>query len=94
MAATSEVSVSWVLEGDLDIFSLQQQASRIKALLEPGKGLIVDLSSMGDMDPSGLQLLLSLQKTLTAGGHSFLITGASDSLRERLLGLGVKDLSL
>ena len=85
--------VSWAVEGDLDIFSLQDQSAWIKALLEPGRDLTVDLSQIGDLDPSGLQLLLSLRASFAARHQAFLVSGVSETLGQRLLALGVKDLT-
>lgn len=92
MATQPGTPVSWAVEGDLDIFSLQDQTSQIKALLDPKKGLTIDLGRLGDLDPSGLQLLLSLRSSLTARNQPFQIIGVPDKLRERMLDLGVRDL--
>lgn len=79
---------TWAVEGDLDIFSLQDQTAKVKPLVASSGGLTVNLSGLGDIDPSGLQLLLSIKASLQAKGKAFLVIGLPEPLRERMLALG------
>jgi ABC-type transporter Mla MlaB component len=67
------------------------QAGRVQVLLDPARGLAIDLSRLGDLDPAGLQLLLSLRISCSARNQPFQVTGLAAELGDRLLALGVKD---
>lgn len=79
------------LEGDLDIFSIQQQWGRLLPLLEAqGDTATLDLAAVGDLDLSGLQLLGALERDLKARGVRLVIQGVQGDWRTRfsLLGAG------
>lgn len=77
------------LEGDLDIFSIQQQWGRLLPLLEAQDGTAaLDLAAVGDMDLSGLQLLAALERDLKAKGVRLVILGAQADWQARFGALG------
>ena len=59
------------LEGDLDVFSIHQQWEKVQPLLTIENGSTeVNLSSVGDLDLSGLQLLCALDRDLSPRASS------------------------
>jgi ABC-type transporter Mla MlaB component len=78
------------LEGDLDVFSIQSQWEKVQPLLTIENGSAeVDLSSVGDLDLSGLQLLCALERDLKTKGVQFTVVGAKEEWKARFAPLGV-----
>lgn len=80
------------IEGELSIYraaelaqALQAWAAALPASVLPS----LDLSAVTEMDSAGLQLLLSLRKTLQAQGQELCIAQASEAVREVLAMTGV-----
>jgi anti-anti-sigma regulatory factor len=81
------------LEGDLDVFSIQQQWEKVQPLLATVSGSVeVDLASAGDLDLSGLQLLCALDRDLQAKGVQLRVVGARPEWAERFTPLGLSRL--
>lgn len=81
------------LEGDLDVFSIHLQWEKAQALLATlNSSAEVDLSSVGDLDLSGLQLLCALDRDLRARGIAFKVVGAKNEWKARFAPLGVAQL--
>jgi anti-anti-sigma regulatory factor len=81
------------VEGDLDIFSIHQQWEKALPLLTTGNGSTeVDLSSVGDLDLSGLQLLGALDRDLRAKGLPLSVVGAKEEWKARFAALGLAHL--
>jgi ABC-type transporter Mla MlaB component len=81
------------LEGDLDVFSIHQQWEKTQPLLTTETGSTeVDLSSVGDLDLSGLQLLCALDRDLRAKGVQFSVVGAKEEWKARFAPMGVAPL--
>jgi ABC-type transporter Mla MlaB component len=81
------------LEGDLDVFSIHLQWEKAQPLLTTANGSAeVDLSSVGDLDLSGLQLLCALDRDLRAKGLSFAVVGAKEEWKVRFAPLGMTHL--
>jgi anti-anti-sigma regulatory factor len=79
-----------VLQGDLDVFSIQAQWEDLQAHLASHQGpFVLDLSSVGDLDLSGLQLLLTLERHLASRGDRLSLSGAKPEWRERFRPLGL-----
>jgi len=79
-----------VFEGDLDIFSIHQQWELALPLLTTGNGSTeVDLSSVGDLDLSGLQLLGALDRDFRSKGIPFSVVGAKAEWVTRFAALGL-----
>lgn len=77
------------LEGDLDIFSIHQQWEQVQPLLNaPGGTACLDLSAIGDLDLSGLQLLCALDRDLQAKGIRLALLGVQKDWRPRFGPLG------
>lgn len=77
------------LTGDLDIFSIQAQATALReALAGPGPHLL-DLSGIGDVDLSGVQVLLAAAQGRTP--ESLRFQGLSAPLVDRFKELGLQD---
>ena len=81
------------LEGDLDVFSIQLQWEKVQPLLTTENGsATVDLSSVGDLDLSGIQLLCALERDLKSKGVQFTVVGAKEEWQARFAPLGVAHL--
>jgi len=81
------------VDGDLDIFSIHQQWEKALPLLTTGNGSTeVDLSSVGDLDLSGLQLLGALDRDLRAKGLPLSVVGAKEEWKTRFAALGLAHL--
>ncbi|MDR3682849.1 MAG: STAS domain-containing protein [Geothrix sp.] len=81
------------LEGDLDVFSIHQQWEKAQPLLTTENGSAeVDLSSVGDLDLSGLQLLCALDRDLKAKGIQFTVVGAKEEWKARFAPMGMAHL--
>ncbi len=81
------------LEGDLDVFSIQQQWEKAQPLLTTANGKAeLDLSSVGDLDLSGLQLLWALDRDLRSRGVLFTVVGAKEEWQARFAPLGLAHL--
>lgn len=77
------------LTGDLDIFSIQAQTAALRtALAGPGPHLL-DLSGVGDLDLSGVQVLVAAAQGRAPG--ALRIQGLSTPLVERFKELGLQD---
>ncbi len=81
------------LQGDLDVFSIQAQWEGLQTHLHAHEGtLSLDLSSIGDLDLSGLQLLLVLDHHLAARGSRLLLSGVKPEWIDRFSPLGLAPL--
>ncbi len=78
------------MQGDLDVFSVQAQWEAIRAaLVSSGDPVVLDLSAAGDIDLSGLQLLLVLERHLASRGIRLSVTGAKTEWVNRFRPLGL-----
>jgi anti-anti-sigma regulatory factor len=78
------------LEGDLDVFSIHLQWEKAQPLLTtPSGSAEVDLTAVGDLDLSGLQLLCTLDRDLRAKGVQLRVVGAKDEWKQRFAPLGL-----
>lgn len=81
------------LQGDLDVFSIHDQREALQAQL--GKAgtkaapVLLDLSGIGDVDLSGIQLLLALKYDLEAGGTLLKLAGLKPDWVSRFQPLGL-----
>lgn len=78
------------LEGDLDLFSIHAQWEQTLPLVVAEGGTVeLDLSGIGDLDLSGVQLLSALDRDCQAKGGRLNLTGAQAAWTPRfdLLGL-------
>jgi len=81
------------LEGDLDVFSIHSQWEKAQPLLTiTGDSAEVDLSSVGDLDLSGLQLLCALDRDLRAKGVQLKLVGVKEAWATRFSALGLDQL--
>jgi anti-sigma B factor antagonist len=62
------------------------------ALLAEGGDLQLDLSSVSDFDSSGVQLLLSLQRTLVERGDALQLVAVSPAVQDGLTLFGLSEL--
>jgi anti-anti-sigma regulatory factor len=80
------------LEGDLDVFSIHQQWERMQPLFSAEDGpAAIDLSGVGDLDMSGVQLLAALGRDLRARGIQLTVLGGKSEWRTRFTALGLAD---
>ena len=81
------------LEGDLDVFAIHQQWEKVQPLLTIENGSAeLNLSSVGDLDLSGLQLLCALDRDLKSKGVQFSVVGAKEEWKARFAPMGVDQL--
>ncbi|HEX9082792.1 MAG TPA: STAS domain-containing protein [Holophagaceae bacterium] len=79
-----------VLQGDLDLFSIQSQWESLRDWMgrQPDP-VALDLSGVEDLDLSGIQLLLALQRQALAQGSELRLTGVKAAWVERFRPLGL-----
>lgn len=88
----------FAIQGDLDVFSIHGQWEALQAQLKGiGAGekpleVVLDLSGIGDVDLSGLQLLLALKQDLEVQGIRLRLSGAKADWTTRFLPLGLDGL--
>jgi anti-anti-sigma factor len=81
------------LSGDFSIVDAAALREQLREALNLGPGdLALDLSGVEGCDSAGVQLLLSLRRSLAARGDALHITRPADSVRNALLTLGLQDL--
>jgi anti-anti-sigma regulatory factor len=84
---------SLTLEGDLDLFSIHAQWEHTLALLPTEGGMIeLDLSGVGDLDLSGVQLLSALDRDFRAKGGRLVLIGVKEAWAPRFETLGLASL--
>ena len=82
--------VPLALEGDLDVFSIHGQWELLQPLLASQPGPVaLDLSGIGDLDMSGVQLLLALDRDLQARDCQLTLTGVQEAWKTRYQPLGM-----
>ncbi len=78
------------LEGDLDVFSIHGQWELLQPLLASQPGPVaLDLSGIGDLDMSGVQLLLALDRDLQTRDCQLTLTGVQEAWKTRYHPLGL-----
>jgi len=81
------------LQGDLDVFSIHQQWEQLQPLLSAEKGTVeLDLSGIGDLDLSGVQLLFALERDLKDKGVELKLPGTQPEWLARFTPLGMSGL--
>jgi ABC-type transporter Mla MlaB component len=84
---------SLALEGDLDLFSIHAQWEQTLALLPTeGTTIEIDLSGVGDLDLSGVQLLTALDRDFKARNGRLVLIGAKEAWAPRFESLGLASL--
>jgi len=77
----------------MDLFSIQNQWEGLQAQLAPQEGpVLLDLSRVGDLDLSGLQLLLALDRHLASRGDHLSLSGIRPEWLDRFRPLGLATL--
>lgn len=75
---------SFPLTGDLDVFCIHDQWERLLARIEAQEGsLSVDLSGAGDLDLSGVQLLLAAERAMKMKKANLTFEGWPGSWKDR-----------
>lgn len=81
------------LDGDLDLFSIHTQWEQMRSHGIPESGqLALELSGIGDLDLSGIQLLCALDRDLKARQGSLVVIGAKEEWQSRFELLGLASL--
>jgi anti-anti-sigma regulatory factor len=88
MAGKAAKPAAMPLKGDLDIFSIQGQATGLKASLSGPGPFLLDLSGLGDVDLSGIQLLVSASVGRDKG--MVRVKGIPPALADRMRELGLE----
>lgn len=82
-----------VLEGDLDVFSIHAQWEQALSLQgSESPTLSLDLSGIGDLDLSGIQLLCALEREAKAKGRQLVLSGIKDEWKARFGPMGFEAL--
>ena len=88
----------FALHGDLDVFSIHGQWEALQTHLATmgaaakGTGVQLDLGGVADLDLSGIQLLLVLQRELDADGIKLRLCGAKAEWISRFQPMGLAEL--
>ena len=78
------------LQGDLDVFSIQAQWEGLQVHLSSQEdSMLLDLTPVGDLDLSGLQLLLALNHHLASRGGRLSLSGVKPEWLERFRPMGL-----
>ncbi len=81
------------LDGDLDLFAIHAQWEQVLPLLGTEGGTVeIDLTGIGDLDLSGVQLLTALDRDLRAKHGSLVLIGTKDEWRPRFDPIGLSGL--
>lgn len=89
---------TFALHGDLDVFSIHGQWEALQTHLATmdaatrGDGVQLELGGLSDVDLSGIQLLLVLQRDLQAEGVKLRLGGAKAEWIARFQPLGLAEL--
>lgn len=85
-------AASLAVEGEMTIFTAAELQAEVFAVLAPELKLSVDLSSVTELDSSGIQLLLMLRRESTEHDGTFQIVAFSAAVEGVLVKLGFADL--
>src|SRR5690348_6369135 len=80
------------LQGKLDSSLSAQLREEALALIEPGCRLVLDLSELKEVSPTGVRMLLLFFRRVRAEGGTISVTGASPTLFEAAEAAGYLDL--
>ncbi len=72
------------LAGELDATTSLAAQQRILPLIQPGGGIVLDMTSVAYMSSAGLRMLLSMHRRVAEIGGRVVLTGLSDELRETM----------
>ncbi len=87
--ASTEQALTLALKGDLTINYAESMKPVTDGQLNTQKDLLLNLSHIENIDVSGIQFLLSLQKNQIEHGREFSITGLNEQLTKDLSVLGL-----
>lgn len=77
----------------MDVFSIHQQWEKVQPLLTAESGTAqLDLSAVGDLDLSGIQLLCALDRDLRSRGVQLELVGVQEEWKSRFAPLGIAQL--
>lgn len=86
-------AINFSLPPNMNIENIEHLASDLKQLVSQNKkNLLLDVSKVENITTPGLQLILSLEKTLSAAGNFLSISGESISLSGALKDSGLENL--
>jgi len=84
---TRHLDAATVLEidGPIDVYSASAVGQAIQSLIADGaKQILLDLTSVGSLDSSGLGTLVGNAKAISSMGGSISLVGANDRIRRML----------
>jgi anti-sigma B factor antagonist len=70
------------LQGDFTIYAAADSKSELLAAVRDNPALHMDMTAVEEIDTSGVQLLLLMQREAKKTGHQLEITAASDAVKE------------
>ena len=89
----SEDAADFALPPNMNIETIEQLAIELKRFVsERKKSLILDVSKIENITTPGLQLILSLEKTLSASGNFLGMSGESIPLASAFKDAGLENL--
>lgn len=95
--ASSVGSEALVLPAELTIYTVGElhpvwsQWAKASVTQEAGEIAQIEAQMVAEVDAAGLQLLLSLERALSAGGRKLCISGTSNALSAACSGLGLSE---
>ncbi len=81
---TDEKKTSLCIDGELTIYSAQEYRKSIIAGFSAHKTLDVDMTDVDEIDTSGLQLLLAMNKELVTNGSEMTLVSVSDVTKDAI----------
>jgi anti-sigma B factor antagonist len=72
------------LEGQIDGRTAPQIQSRISALIEPGRNIVLDLTDVTYLSSAGLRLLATTQRNVTDNDGQLVLVGLSERIRDTM----------
>ena len=69
----TDATVTVRIDGEMNIYHAAELKTPLLELLSKGKDIALDLSLVGDLDTSGLQILMLLSRELNNAGKTFTI---------------------
>lgn len=71
-------------EGDMDIYAAEETLAALLPYFDDFKTFSIELDKVGEIDSSGIQLLLQCHRHSEQSGGQLSITSCSDNVRELL----------
>ncbi|MEV0271132.1 STAS domain-containing protein [Hamadaea sp. NPDC050747] len=81
-----------VFNGDLDFSNYADTLARLRAAVESGRDVEVDLADVRFVDSAAVSAILHARRLAIASGHRLFVSGMSEAVRRPLELMGLVDL--